>query len=365
MNVTTHRTPVRLLAGVLMLGIVLSSCSSTNTNDSAALKRAPSTKIAYSAWLATTSIPNYEIFTMNTDGSGLVNLTNNDASDTYPAYSPNGKRIAFCSDRGGKSELYLMNEDGSNQHRMTDQITDCGNPVWSVPVWSPDGKWIAISTSVGKPFPNGKMEIFIIRSDESHMYNLTNDPSNDMGYSWSPDSKKIAFASDRDGNMNIYVVGVDGKDLTRLTDNTNTDGQPVWSPDGTQIAFKSNRLGAMEIFTMNPDGSNQLQATSDGAIDTNPVWSPDGGYLYYTTNTDGNVEIYRGSLGGKFPVNLTRSKNEDYWFWLSPDGSQIISSYCLEGCLQGVGTWNTSIMNSDGTNNKVLLQTEASVSWKP
>lgn len=360
-----HRPTASIMIGILVFSLLVSACS-TGTRKAGSPPDAPSgEKIAFSAWEAKTSIANYEIYTMNIDGTGLTNLTNSDASETYPVYSPDGKKIAYCSDANGKSELYLMNEDGSNQHRMTDQVKDCGNPPWSSPVWSPDGKWIAISTTIGGTFPAGKMDIFVIRSDESHMYNLTNDPSNDLGYSWSPDSKKIAFASDREGNLDIYVVGVDGKELTRLTDDKNSDGQPVWSPDGKQLAFKSNRLGAMEIFVMDADGANQVQVTEDGAINSNPTWGPDGKALYYASNTDGNIEIYRIGLDGKNHLNLTQSKDDDYWFWLSPDGSQIVYSSCLAGCLEGVGTWNTSIMNSDGSDKQVLLKSEASVSWKP
>lgn len=353
-----HHPLSRLLVILLLFILFLSACSSLP-------KASPSTKIALSAWKGTSTIPNNEIFTMNTDGSGLTDLTNNDASDIYPAYSPDGKQIAFCSDRGGKSELYLMNEDGTNQHRMTDQIADCGNPAWSVPVWSPDGKWIAISSSIDGSYPTGKMDIFVIRSDESHMYNLSNYAANDLGYSWSPDSKKVAFASDRDGNLEVYVVGVDGQDLTRLTYDSATDAQPVWSPDGKRLAFKSNRFGNMEIFIMQADGSNQVQLTSNGSMNTNPAWSPDGKSIFYSSNTDGNVEVYRIEADLSLQKNLTNSKVDDYWFWLSPDGSQLIVSTCLSNCLASQATWSTSIMNSDGSQPEELLKQEASVSWKP
>jgi Tol biopolymer transport system component len=354
-----------LLSVLLFVALLLGSCATSNPTGTDSPAGSQVRQIAFSAWQVKTAVPNYEIFSMNSDGTGMVDLTNNEASDTYPAYSPDGKQIAFCSDRDGVSAVYLMNEDGSNQRLLTNQITDCGDPSWSVPVWSPDGKWIGITSAKVGPNPNGKMDIFIVRADASHMYNLTNDPAYDSGLSWSPDSKKIAFASDRDGNFEIYVVGIDGKNLIRLTDNSAVDGQPSWSPDGKHLLFKSQRSGYQEIYSMNADGSNLIQLTRDTSVNSNPIWSPDGEIIYFTSNKDGNIEIYRMKASGVDPVNLTNSSVDDYWFWLSPDGSQIAYSSCLSGCPIVEGTWNTSVMNSDGSNVRELLKLEASVSWKP
>ncbi len=360
-----HRSPVCLVAVMLVFSILLEACGNANARVTQENALRHSSQIIFSAWEATASIPNNEIFSMNIDGSGMTNLSNNAASDTYPAYSPDGTQIAFCSDRSGKSEIYLMNDDGSNQRLLTDQVPDCGNPAWAVPTWSPDSKWIGIASASGGSNSNGKMDIFIVRADASKMYNLTNNPANDAGFSWSPDSQRIAFASDRDGNFELYVVGIDGRGMTRLTSDPGTDGQPVWSPDGKQIAFKSNRAGPQEIYVMNADGTIQVRLTGDEATDTNPAWSPDGKSIYYSTNKDGNVEIYRMSADGLNQENLTNSSAEDYWFWLSPDGSEIVYSSCLADCQTSSAKWSTSIMNSDGSGKRVLFTSEASVSFKP
>ncbi len=365
MKANKYHSPSTIIVALVSFSLLISACASS-APQSAAVPTAPSVpKIAFSAWKADTAIPNNEIFSMNLDGTGLVDLTNNDASDTYPAYSPDGKQIAFCSDRAGKSELYIMNEDGTNQHRITDQIPDCGNPSWSVPVWSPDDKWIGIPSTASQAANNQKMDIFLLKSDESKMYNLTNNAASEGSFSWSPDSQQIAFASNRDGNYEIYTVGIDGRNLTRLTNNSTTDSLPAWSPDGQRIAYTSNWQGALEIYVMNTDGSNQVRLTSDISASTNPVWSPDGKTIFYTTNKDGNVEIYRMSADGSNQTNLTNSSVDDYWFWLSPDGSQVAFSSCVANCLAGQATWNTSVMNSDGTNQRELLKSQASISFKP
>ena len=108
----------------------------------------------------------YDIFSMNPDGSDQTNLTNNPADDSAPAWSPDGTRVAFTSDRGGDLEIFLMNADGSNQTNLTNNSADD-----AFSTWSPDGTRIAFATDR----PNG--EIFVMNADGSEQTNLTNDPS--------------------------------------------------------------------------------------------------------------------------------------------------------------------------------------------
>jgi len=116
-------------------------------------------------------------------------------------------------------------------------------------------------------------EIYVMNADGSNQIRLTDNPAHDIGFTWSPDGRKIAFTSDRDGNYAIYVMNADGSNQTCLTNNQANNGSPAWSPDGNEIAFASDHDGKAEIYVMNADGSDQTRLTDNPASDYNPTWS--------------------------------------------------------------------------------------------
>jgi len=207
---------------------------------------------------------NVEIYVMNADGSEQERLTNNPAVDTHPFWAPDGKKIAFNSERDGNFEIYLMNADGSEQKRLTN------NPaIDGFPSWSPHGKKIAFGST-----RDGNFEIYLMNADRTKQERLTNNPAVDTHPSWSPGGKKIAFNSNRDGNTEIYVMDANGSEKTNLTNNPADDALPSWSPDGKKIAFQSTRDGNLEIYIMNADGTEQKRLTNNPALDGSSVWSP-------------------------------------------------------------------------------------------
>jgi len=197
---------------------------------------------------------NREIYVVKVDGSGVLNLTNNLASDGFPVWSPDGTKLAFH--RNG--EIYAMNADGSGQLNLTH------NPAFDCcAVWSPDGTKLAFYTN-----RDGNGEIYVMNADGSGLRNLTNSSAeDDTPAAWSPDGTRIAFATNRDGNREAYVMNADGLAVTRLTNNPAVDWCADWSPDGTKLAFFTNRDGNAEIYVMNADGSGQLNLTNNPAAD--------------------------------------------------------------------------------------------------
>jgi len=169
---------------------------------------------------------------MKAGGSGQTNVTNHPAPDGFPAWSPDGQKIAFASNRGNY-DVFVMNADGSGQTSLTNNVEDDFDPAWS-----PDGKRIAFVTS-----PRGVVfEIFVMNADGSGQRNLTDDPTHaDTGPSWSPDGRKIAFTTNRGigGCSDIFVMDADGGSLRNLTNDRAADSSPTWSPDGRRIAYSS------------------------------------------------------------------------------------------------------------------------------
>jgi len=245
---------------------------------------------------------NQEIYVMNADGTDQRRLTNHAAMDELPAWSPDGKRIAFSSRREGGSDIFLMNGDGTGLTRLT-RLTDMGLYAFHAR-WSPDGKRIAFQSFV-------RPDIFVINVDGTGLTNLTNHPANDGSPDWSPDGRKIAFVSDRDGPGDVYVMNADGTEPVRLTFNAVSRPRPswrpdpAWSPDGRKIAFVSDRDGDPEIYIMNADGTNAVRLTFNPGEDGAPSWSPDGKMIAFHRRVVGHRQVFVMNADGTNPTRLT------------------------------------------------------------
>jgi Tol biopolymer transport system component len=175
-----------------------------------------------------------EIYAVRSDGSGLVQLTNNTANDWDPAVSADGTKVAFVTDRDGKPELYTMNIDGSSQTRITNNTY-----TESHPSWSPLGTQLVWASLNGSD-----SDIWKANANGSGAVDLTPDPvAFDADPSWSPGGISIAFDStNRAGNTgtDVYTMKLDGTQVTRLT-TTGKDSNPNWAPDNKNLAFESAR----------------------------------------------------------------------------------------------------------------------------
>jgi len=242
-----------------------------------------------------------EIYGMNGDGRGPINLTNDPSDDDLPAWSPDGTRIAFCTTRDGNYEIYSMNADGSGLTNLSrNPLEDCGSS------WSSDGMEIAFWSS-----RDGNNEIYVMNADGSGQTRLTDNPAFDAFADWAPDGKQIVFVSDRDGQLDVYVMNADGSGVTRLTHMGVGDAFPKWSPDGKKIAFGPDSDGNYEIYVMHADGSGLTRLTDNPANDWVPSWSPDGTQITFSSERDGNSEIYFMNADGSGQLRLTDNPADD------------------------------------------------------
>ncbi len=221
-----------------------------------------------------------EIFVMNIDGTGLVQLTDNTFTDFMPAWSPDGSRIAFVSDRtyfvpmeGGTMEvaagleLYVMNADGSNIVRLTGGKDD----VSLFPSWSPDGQKIAYMNV------SRVAHIYVVDVNPENPQPTDLTPSLELSAwspRWSPDGQYIIFMGDNQVKKGIYRMDAAGGSLTELTRDWPAYAvDPAWSPDGKRIVFASNPSGPVNLYTMTPDGRDIQQLTKDAGYYALPSWS--------------------------------------------------------------------------------------------
>ncbi|PYO98538.1 MAG: hypothetical protein DMD60_04015 [Gemmatimonadetes bacterium] len=194
------------------------------------------------------------------DGTGFTPLTTTGTAYT-PSVSLDGTRIAFSQQNSGSDyDIWVMNIDGTNAHRVTSDAAYEDHPTWS-----PDGTRIAFTRDYA---------IYVMDADGANVRRLSPaGTTNDGGPAWSPDGTRIAFHSGAGVPAHIYTVKPDGTALTPLTGGLDNDYFPAWSPDGSRMAFTSGRGGVGGIWSMRSDGTD-LRRLSSGGFDIYAAWSP-------------------------------------------------------------------------------------------
>ena len=308
---------------------------------------APQAQIAFSS----ERDGNWEIYVMDIDGKNQRRLTNNRRGDRSPSWSPDGKRIAFTSSStalndvdghpplvvDGTPHIYVMDADGKNRRRLSNEFFAEWNPSWS-----PDGKRIAFTSSGTMDAADGPWQIYVMDADGGNKPRLANDAVGGREPSWSPDGQHIAFVSFRDGfGEGIYVMDADGQNEQRLTDNLSHEWSPSWSPDGERIAFVSLRDGNRDIYVMDADGKNQRRLTRNPAHDLHPSWSPDGKRIVFVSHREGNYEIYTMNADGARQVRRrTKSVHEDTDpAWFDPAFAVEIAPFAVGPAGKGFTVW--------------------------
>lgn len=251
-----------------------------------------------------------DIFILEEGESEPVNLTAHRGVDADPAISPDGSRIAFRSERGGTSDIYVMDRDGSDVRQVTR-----GMDAWS-PDWSPDGRTLVFSAIVSDPEAevyDSELFTLDLTVENAEPVRLTHDPGMDTHPDWSPDGSRIVFASSRASTFDLYTVAPDGSSMTQLTSGVTNDMQPAWSPDGARIAFERDARLDGDVWVMYADGSDISNLTNSTGWDSEPAWSPDGTTIAFsTTRVAGGEEVFLMDAGGSNQRNFTILTGADY-----------------------------------------------------
>ncbi len=242
----------------------------------------------------------YEIFTMEADGSDLQQITTNSADEYSPVWSPDGTKIAFSSNLSGDYEVHVMDADGSNVVNLTKTPA-----IDETPSWSPDGTRIAFTSARGGGLFD--LAIWVMNANGTGQTKLTTLTGGEIFPSWSPDGNRIAFEKQGAG-FQVYVMNADGSNPVNLTalNGNNNERQPVWSPDGQLLAFYGQVGFQNELFTMKPDGSSRTNISNNASNDFQPVFSPDGTKIAFASNRNGNNDnIWVMDASGANPVKIT------------------------------------------------------------
>jgi serine/threonine protein kinase/Tol biopolymer transport system component len=188
-------------------------------------------------------------------------------------------KIAFVSNRSGIPQIWMMNNDGTDQIQVTNLSDGACQPTWA-----PDGSRLIITSPCRKREDIYKgSALFFINTDGTGLMPLPSVPGGDFEAAWSPDGKKVAFTSIRENIPHIFILDLDTRLVTRLSHSSSTDRRPTWSPDGKSIVFESPRLGKLSIWVMDTLGVKAYEySLSENGVSQMPDWSPDGTIIVYS-----------------------------------------------------------------------------------
>ena len=249
----------------------------------------------------------FSIYTVAADGRGpMKQLTDTPGNNVMPAWSPEGTELAFVHyDAIGAYDIWRTAADDSGDTALTSDLL-----LNVTPAWFPGGNKIA--------FGRGNGDIYTMTLDEGGNptgvpTRLTTNAATDKQPVVSPDGKKIAFASDRDGDFDIYVMKTARESATnvpiKLTKGSAPDLDPDWAPGGGRIAFSRGNEGAREVLLMRAAPQSRtnrpVNLSSNAADDSEPAWSPDGRSIAFTSDRTGDDDVWRAEVDGTATTNLT------------------------------------------------------------
>ena len=265
---------------------------------------------------------------------------------------PHGGRIAFTCTRGDYNQLCMVNRDGSDFTQLTDM--EASNYY---PVFTPDGGSLLFASN-----RNGAFDLYLLLFSEKQLFQITENVGNVVSPDYSPDGRRVVFANRAgDGPTSIWMVNADGLNPRLVYTGTGEIVATAWSPDGERIAYAMS-MGIpqeYEIFTMDVDGRNHVRISQElqgigGSLD----WSPDGNFLLVYAGPFEDKNIFKLEVPGGKAIQLTDGGNNAGASY-SPDGLYIVFN-----SMRNDEQADLYIMRADGTN-QVQLTNHPEPDWGP
>jgi TolB protein len=261
-----------------------------------------------------------DIHLIQPDGTGRTVLISTEEVDSDPAFSPDGRTLAFRSRRDGSSEIFLVAADGTGEWlNLVNDHEESFDDEFS-PAWHPSGELLAIFTDRFQP-PIGNCRLqagvhhlgFIAldvdRFEVDHFDDLAGEQES-LG--WSPDGETLAFGSICiEENVRIHLLDWETRKITVITEDAYASSSPAFSPDGRYLAFSSNRDGTIDIMLYDLETGQLTNLTQSEAKDRHPSWSPDSQWIAFTSDADGNDDIFIIRIDGTGLFNVTDSPGRD------------------------------------------------------
>lgn len=237
-----------------------------------------------------------------------------------PAAAPVSGRIVFVTERLGFNSIFIMNTDGSGQQLL---VPHNGNYYDYAPAVAPNGRILAFSSNRERP---GTDDIYVINLDGSGMNKITSTPgSKNASSSWFPDSRRLAFTSNRTGHWQVFTMNSDGSGVRQIIDSSQDSINVAVAPNGGMIAYVCGR----EICIANPDGSGQHVLWQNGLPKDHLAWSPDSSLLSFTQASPSSPKSTVNVLD--MQGNTRQVISNGGWSNWSPDGRRLVFSSDMEG----------------------------------